>query len=260
MNKDFPEKQLLAKTAQQQIKVLFELAHFIEVNQSSLESSHFEKLTKYHRYLQNSSHEKIQKLNKEFAKIKDLDRQFQIYLMNLERFLGQSSKEYEFLINTKDKPQVHKTLPLVCVLDSIRSAHNVGAMIRNAECFGAEKIILTGLCPTPEQTQVKKTAMGADEMLHWKYHKKAVNALQKLKERGYTIWAIETVKTAKTISSFEQIPTPLALVFGHELHGLSLEVLKLCDEIIKVSLYGRKNSLNVSSCQCAILNEICQRL
>ena len=98
MNKDFSKDMLLAMDSEKQIKVLYSLATFIELNHHATDSSHFHKLQKYHQFLEQSEHEFIQKLNKEFHKVKAIDYQFEIYLMNLERLLGQSKKEYDFLL------------------------------------------------------------------------------------------------------------------------------------------------------------------
>ncbi len=260
MHKDFNSKILLAKTPRQQFKVLYDLARYIEVNQHPIESLHFEKLIKYHNYLKDVDEEKIQKLNKEFNKIKSLDYQFQIYLMNLERFLGQSQKEYEFLVKTGDQESAQQTFPIICLLDSVRSAHNIGSMFRNAECFGAQEVILCGLSPTPESPQVKKTAMGSDEKMKWTYAKDAIEIAQKLKDQGHTIWAVETAKESLDLNKITEVPSPLVLIFGHEQHGISLELLQLCDQIIEIPLYGAKNSLNVGVSQALVLNQIAQQL
>jgi len=260
MNKDFSKEKLLEKNTRQQLKVLYDLARFIEVNQHGVHSDHFQKLAKYHSFLQDLTDEKIQKINKEFAKINEVDRQFQIYLMNLERFLGQSTKDYDFLVKTGDDKQIKTRHPIRCLLDSVRSAHNVGAMFRNSECFGIQEIMLTGLTPTPESAQVQKTAMGSETMLKWNYHKNAIEVIQELKEQGHIIWSIETSPQAEDINQIKQIPEKLVLIFGHEQHGVSHELLKLSDKIMQIPLYGVKNSLNVSICQGIILNSICSKL
>jgi tRNA G18 (ribose-2'-O)-methylase SpoU len=257
MNKDFSEKKLLDMTTEKQVRVLYELASFIEANSYDNESSHFIKLTKYHTFLKNSSVDRIQKLNKEFIKIKTLDYQFQIYLMNLERLLGQSKKEYDFLVNTGDKSNTSiKTFPIKCLLDSVRSAHNVGAAFRNAECFGVEEVLLCGLSPTPENIQVKKTAMGCDELVSWQYHRDTIELVTGLKKAGHTIWSIETATNAVSLNEINQIPEKLVLIFGHEQFGVSYELLELSDRTISIDLHGKKNSLNVSVSQAVVLSTV----
>jgi 23S rRNA (guanosine2251-2'-O)-methyltransferase len=262
MNKDFNEKKLLSMSLEKQFKVLYDLASFIEENNYQVDSNHFEKLTKYHDFLKIMDSDPHIKLFKEFNKIKAIDYQFQIYLMTLERFLGQSKKEYQFLINKGDGPQDSKRVvfPIICIMDSIRSAHNIGSMLRNAECFGVQKVILTGLSPTTENAQVKKTAMGCDQMIPTEYYKSATNIVKELKSQGHIIWSIETTKTAKQISSINNIPSKLVLIFGHEQHGVSHELLELSDEVVEIPLFGLKNSLNVSMSQGIVLAYISQLL
>lgn len=256
MKKDFPQNKLLLMTPEKQIRVLYDLASFIEVNKIEINSTHFEKLKKYHLFLNGTNDEKIQKLNKEFEKISKIDYQFQIYLMNLERLLGQSKKEYDFLVDTGDETKIKRTFPISCLLDSVRSAHNVGAMFRNADCFGSEKVLLCGLSPTPESQQVLKTAMGCEKVVPWTYSKSAVETVKQLKDQGYTIWAVETSSKSINIHKVKKVPTPLVLIFGHELHGISHELLELSDEIISIELFGKKNSLNVSVSQSIVLYQL----
>ncbi len=257
MKKYFPKDKFLEFEPEKQLRALYELAHFIEQDPKlSIDSSHFQKLSEYHNNLKESSHERIQKINKEFFKIKKLDYQFQIYLMNLERFLGQSKKDYDFIVKRNDTNLLRQTKPIRCLLDSVRSAHNVGSFFRNAECFGIESIYLCGLTPTPKLPQVKKTAMGCDENLKWEYHKSAIELVAQLKSDGFKIWAIETANKAIHIHDIKEVPENIILIFGHEQFGISLELLELSDKIIDINLHGIKNSLNVSISQGIVLNHL----
>jgi 23S rRNA (guanosine2251-2'-O)-methyltransferase len=256
MNKDFSREKLLSFNEQKQLKALFDLASFIERKQEPITSSHFAKLSKYHDFLQNSDSDKVAKLNLEFAKVKAIDYQFQVYLMNLERLLGQSKKEYDF-ITTKDKAaSSSRTFPVICLLDSIRSAHNVGAMFRNAECFGVEEVILCGLTATPENEQVQKTSMGCYEKVKWSYHKNAAQIAQQYQQLGYEIWAVETAKTGQDILKIQKIPQKVVLIFGHEQFGVSQELLAISYQLVEIPLFGQKNSLNVSVCQGILLHQV----
>ncbi|MGK0367489.1 MAG: 23S rRNA (guanosine2251-2'-O)-methyltransferase [Thermoproteota archaeon] len=258
MTKDYSQAKLLSMEPEKQLRILFKLADYIENEKASFDSNHFEKLKKYHDFLCDSDNQHIQKINKEFAKVKALDYQFQVYLMNLERFLGQSKKEYDFLVNTGDNSQAQRKFPITCILDSVRSAHNVGSFFRNAECFGVSELILAGLTPTPELAQVKKTSMGCDENLDWRFIKDAKSEIKKLKKDGHTIWSIETSRHATHINEIKEAPQKLVLIFGHEQHGISAELLELSDLIVDITLFGAKNSLNVSVSQAIVLNRIVQ--
>ena len=256
MNKDFSPNKLLSFSPHKQMQVLFDLAIYIEREKKDLNSKAWIKLVKYHDFLKQSDDEEVQKICAEFHKVRHIDFQFQVYLMSLERLLDQTSKEYDFLIEKEDKPRPQKTFPLICILDSVRSAHNVGAMIRNAECFGVQEVICTGLSPKPESVQVQKTAMGCDKVIKSKYVKDIQGVLDELEAAGYNIWAIETVKEQAQLSEISQIPEKLAVIFGHEQFGVTQKTLARCEKIISISLFGEKNSLNVSVSQGIVLNHI----
>lgn len=259
MNKDFSREVLLEMEPSKQIKVLYTLASFIEQGHFDTASNHFKKLQKYHNFLNDSPNEFIQKLNKEFHKIKAIDYQYEIYMMNLERLLGQSSKEYEFLVKKKDKPTAQKQnqVDIICLLDSIRSAHNVGAMLRNAECFNLKKVVLCGLTASGDHPQVIKTAMGVEKIVAWEYHQDAHEYVQKLKNVGYEIWSIETAHNSTNLNELTERPPKLLIIFGHEHYGISHELIQLSDKIISIPLTGHKNSLNVSVAQGIVLNQLC---
>jgi tRNA G18 (ribose-2'-O)-methylase SpoU len=256
MKKYFTKEKLLSFPIEKQLRALYELAHFIESNDEKIASSHFQKLTEYHHNLKDSDNERIQKIGKEFFKVKAIDYQFQVYIMNLERFLGQSKKEYDFIVKTEDTNEPTETKPIYCLLDSVRSAHNVGSFFRNAECFGVSHLFLCGLTPTPDLEQVRKTAMDCEKKLNWSYEKSAVSKVKSLKEEGYKIWCVETAKDATHIHEIREIEQNTVLIFGHEQFGISLELLELSDKIIDINLFGNKNSLNVSVSQAIVLNHL----
>lgn len=257
MNKDFSRTKLLSMTTEKQFKVLFDLARFIELNEHDDQSAHFGKLTKYHQYLDKCEDDRIKILNKEFDKIKRIDYQFQIYLMNLERFRGQSSKDYQFMVNTGDKEKVIKSpYKIKCLLDSIRSAHNVGSFFRNAECFNIEELILTGLTPRADTPQVIKTAMGCESSVKSQYFIDPISYITEIKKNGYKVWSIETGKKAVHIHEVKKLPPKLILIFGHEQFGVSKELLEISDKIVDIRLQGNKNSLNVSVSSAVILNHL----
>lgn len=260
MKKDFGEIQLKGFELHKQFKALYDLARYIEIHRLNLEDPAFRKLKKYHEFLRDQPDSQMQKLHKEFSKIKAIDYQFQIYLMLLERFMGQSLKEYQFLMpkSQNDHPKIkpQRRHPIVCVLDSVRSAHNVGTFFRNSECFGVKKLYLTGLTPAGDHPQVIKTAMQTETKIDWEYQRDIKNVIRSLKEADYQIISVETSSNATLLKNWQPPNAPLALIFGHEQFGLSLEVLKNSDATIKIDLWGEKNSLNVGVCQGIILQGI----
>ena len=133
----------------------------------------------------------------------------------------------------------------VLILPNIRSGHNVGAIFRTADGAGADKLYLCGYTPRPPHTQVDKVSLGAEKWVPWEYHKQTTWLLEKLKEEGYNIVALEQTKDSSDI--FEWKPKfPMALVLGNEKTGVPKTQLNLCDEAVAIPMRGKKGSLNVS--------------
>jgi rRNA methylases len=171
-------------------------------------------------------------------------KHFSAYAVPFERVLHKNLQDDEFLIIENDKAEAQEPLPLVFVLDNIRSAFNVGSIFRTAECIGASKIYLCGYTPLPTQWKVEKTAMGTQEYLAWEEAPKLLECLEELKDEGYRIVALETAASASDLYE-EFVAEPTAFVLGNERFGLDPEILKVIDEVRMIPLRGRKNSLNV---------------
>lgn len=137
-------------------------------------------------------------------------------------------------------------MPLTVIVDSVRSAFNLGGIFRTAECFGVRELVLCGYTPLPDQPQVAKAALGAEALVPWRYEEDIRAALAGLKASGVTCLALETVAGAPDVASYDW-PFPCALVLGNERFGLDPEVVALCDGSVRIPLFGRKNSLNVVS-------------
>lgn len=135
-------------------------------------------------------------------------------------------------------------LPLTVVADSLRSAFNLGGLFRTAECFGVRELVLCGYTPLPDQPQVARAALGADALVPWRHVERTLDALAALRAQGVRCFALETVEGAPDIAEAEWT-FPCALVLGNERFGLDPEVLHACDGIVRIPLFGRKNSLNV---------------
>lgn len=137
--------------------------------------------------------------------------------------------------------------PFVVVLDNIRSQHNVGAVFRTADAFLVRGICLCGITATPPHRDIEKTALGATETVYWEYFDSTVEAIQKLRDLGYTIMAVEQTSESISLPQFSpDTEAKTAFVFGHEVMGVSEDVLALCDGAIEIPQYGTKHSLNVS--------------
>jgi len=138
-----------------------------------------------------------------------------------------------------------KKIPLVVVLDNIRSQHNVGAVFRTSDAFLVEKIYLCGITATPPNREIHKAALGATESVDWSYFEKTIDAVNHLKNQGFSIFALE--QTQHSISFFDfASTTPMALILGNEVDGISNEILPLIDGALEIPQFGTKHSLNVS--------------
>jgi 23S rRNA (guanosine2251-2'-O)-methyltransferase len=148
-------------------------------------------------------------------------------------------------------------MPLVVVLDNIRSMHNVGSVFRTADAFLLQGIYLCGYTPQPPHRDIHKTALGATETVHWEYSATTVAAVQQLKEEGFKVYAIEQVAGSIPLHQFDAAAhLPLAVVFGNEVSGVEEEVLKLCDGSIEIPQFGMKHSLNISVAAGIVLWEL----
>jgi 23S rRNA (guanosine2251-2'-O)-methyltransferase len=174
----------------------------------------------------------------------------------LERALSHPKAIEEFDLSTQDRPK-KETSPfdVVVVLDNLRSAHNVGSILRSAEGFNLKKIYFTGYTPTPENEKVLKTGMGSHDRMDWESNKNPIQLIEELKTLNYKCYGIETSSKATSVNA-TNFNTPLALFFGNERFGLSKDILSSMDELIRIPLYGQKNSLNVSVCAGVIFNQV----
>lgn len=137
------------------------------------------------------------------------------------------------------------------LLDNIRSAWNVGSILRSADGLGVEQVFLCGISPTPENEAVRKTSLGAENSLQWSYHKNAVELIKNLKHQGWQVWALEETSNSKQVSSMSKQMSLLThkkvvLILGSEVTGVEEELLSLSDEIFSIEMYGEKRSLNVA--------------
>lgn len=144
-------------------------------------------------------------------------------------------------------------LPLVVVLDNVRSQHNVGAVFRTADAMRIERVILCGICCCPPNQEIHKTALGAEESVDWQYYKETLNAVRDLQAQGYTVYAVEQAHNSVTLEEIAEqmvngkwLNGKLAVVLGHEVFGVQQEVVDKCDQCIEIPQYGTKHSMNVS--------------
>lgn len=152
-------------------------------------------------------------------------------------------------------------IPLVVVLDNVRSMHNVGAVFRTADAFLVEKIILCGITPQPPHREIHKAALGATESVDWIYEKDISTALENLKRENFKILGIEQTTNSEIFTDFViDKNNKYALVLGNEVDGLSDEALSLYDNFLEIPQLGTKHSLNVSVCGGIVMWEFFKSL
>ena len=151
--------------------------------------------------------------------------------------------------------------PLVVVLDNIRSCNNIGSVFRTSDALLIEKIYLCGITATPPNNEIRKTALDAEKSVDWEYFEHTEDVVNKLREEGFTVYAIEQVENS--ISLPDYIPKEgekPALIFGNEVKGVKQTVVDMCDGSIEIPQYGTKHSFNISVSAGIVLWDIFQKM
>lgn len=138
-------------------------------------------------------------------------------------------------------------LPLIMVLDNIRSLYNVGSVLRTADAFRLEAVWMCGITAVPPSPEIHKTALGAEDSVAWRYFENTLQVVEELKRKGYTVLAVEQVKGSLKLGEFSfERGHRYALVMGNEVKGVQQEVVDACDQALEIPQYGTKHSMNVS--------------
>lgn len=149
--------------------------------------------------------------------------------------------------DTVEGYRLKKKIPLVVVLDNIRSLNNIGSVFRTADAFRVERIALCGITATPPSVEIHKTALGAEDSVAWTYHRSTLEAVRGLQVDGYRVCALELVKGAVSLDRFPvDDDGKYAIVVGHEVDGVDQQVVDVCDDCIEIPQEGTKHSLNVA--------------
>lgn len=137
-------------------------------------------------------------------------------------------------------------LPVVVVLDNVRSMHNVGSIFRTSDGFAVEQVCLCGITCQPPHREIEKTALGATQSVDWVYFAEPLQAVAHLRAQGYKIIAIEQAENSTMLNTFKPLPNEkYALFFGNEVNGVSDEVMAEIDECIEIPQFGTKHSFNI---------------
>lgn len=159
-----------------------------------------------------------------------------------------------------DEFKQSEKIPIVVVLDNIRSMHNVGSVFRTADAFLIEAIYLCGYTPQPPHRDIHKTALGATETVHWRYYATTSEAVEELRNQYYEVFAVEQVTDSIPLNQLYQEPNEkIALIFGNEVNGVDAAVLPMCKGSIEIPQFGMKHSLNVSIAAGIVLWELVRK-
>lgn len=146
-----------------------------------------------------------------------------------------------------DEYKVSEKQPVVVILDHVRSLYNVGSVFRTSDAFRISGVCLCGITAQPPHPEIHKTALGAEDSVSWKYFERTEDAVQKLKEQGYTILAIEQCEGSTMLQNFKrELDKKYAVIFGNEVKGVQQHIVDMCDGCLEIPQYGTKHSLNVS--------------
>ena len=152
-------------------------------------------------------------------------------------------------------------MPVVILLDNVRSLHNVGSAFRTADAFRCERIVLTGITGTPPHREIHKTALGATDSVAWEYELLPEDAVLKMKQAGYKIVVIEQTTESLPLQKFDtKMGDRICLVFGNEINGVSEKIIALADTAVEIPQSGTKHSLNISVCVGIVCWELAKRL
>ena len=148
-------------------------------------------------------------------------------------------------------------IPVIALLENIRSAYNVGSVFRTADAFLIEAIYITGYTAKPPHKEISKTALGAQDSVEWKYFENTKNAIEELKQNDYKIFAVEQVADSISLENFSELNMEkVAFIFGNEVTGVEQQTISLCDGCIEIPQFGMKHSLNISVAVGIVLWEI----
>jgi 23S rRNA (guanosine2251-2'-O)-methyltransferase len=165
-------------------------------------------------------------------------------------------------LNRKSTEEFKKAskLPVVVVLDNVRSMNNIGSVFRTADAFLLEAIYLCGVTAQPPHREIQKTALGATETVSWKHFETTMEAINSLKAEGYKVYAVEQADQSTMLDKFTPPDGKITLVFGNEVNGVEQAVIDACNACIEIPQYGTKHSLNLAVSAGIVIWEVVKAL
>lgn len=162
---------------------------------------------------------------------------------------------------TVEEFKAARKLPLVVVLDNVRSLHNVGSVFRSCDAFRIEAVYLCGITATPPSAEIHKTALGAEDSVSWKYYESTLDAVEELKQQGYFVYSIEQVEGSENMAKISlDASKRYTVVLGNEVKGVQQEVVNASDSCLEIPQLGTKHSLNVSVTAGIVVWEFAKQL
>lgn len=162
---------------------------------------------------------------------------------------------------TVEEFKAARKLPLVVVLDNVRSLHNVGSVFRSCDAFRIEAVYLCGITATPPSAEIHKTALGAEDSVNWKYYESTLDAVEELKQKGYFVYSIEQVEGSENMAKISlDASKRYAVVLGNEVKGVEQAVVNASDSCLEIPQLGTKHSLNVSVTAGIVVWEFAKQL
>lgn len=159
-----------------------------------------------------------------------------------------------------EEVKLAEKIPVIVVLENIRSAYNVGSVFRTADAFLIQSIFIIGYSAKPPHKEIKKTALGAEETVDWKYYKTSVEAIEELRKEEFEIFSVEQAEKSIPLNQLEQRSTgKLALIFGNEVTGVEQSTILLSDGCVEIPQLGMKHSLNIATAAGVVLWEIVRK-
>ena len=145
----------------------------------------------------------------------------------------------------------------IVILDNLRSLNNIGSIFRTCDALKIKKLFLCGICGSPPNREINKTALGSTDFVDWEYKKNILDVIKKLKDDNYKIISIEQTKKSVELNNFKVSKNDkVAFIFGNEVKGVSFDAINSSDLIIEIPQFGKKKSMNVSVCVGVILWDI----
>ena len=162
---------------------------------------------------------------------------------------------------TVDEFKASSKLPLVVVLDNVRSLHNVGSVLRSCDAFRVEAVYLCGITATPPSAEIHKTALGAEDSMTWKYFAETTDAVDELHANATKVLAVEQVADSTMLQNMETNEGQrYAVVLGNEVKGVQQTVVDRCDGCLEIPQFGTKHSLNVSVAAGIVVWEFAKKI